>query len=241
MCISETLPLASEMRIWYNNALYPFAVQVVSAGFVSPVTWLANGTKEGFATASVKRTFNDEGKNNLRRPERGTVNAMTARKSTVGFARFACAACCILVAAAAVAMPTLPEIGFELILRQAVTNSPQSKVTSSEMKSFSVDEKDGRTSLVWRGHPLCGDGFTVTAELTPTPEKDGWDRRTPPSQSPRAPALSVRTTRADIISMPSTERFASPIFPRSTSAAIAMCSSAVRVRSASIRAWASRI
>jgi hypothetical protein len=71
-------------------------------------------------------------------------------------------------------MPTLPEIGFELTLRQAVTNSPQSKVTSSEMKSFRVDEKDGRTSLVWRGHPLCGDGFTVTAELTPTPEKDGW-------------------------------------------------------------------
>ena len=99
---------------------------------------------------------------------------MTAGKSTVGFARFACAACCILVAAAAAAMPTLPEIGFELTLRQAVTNSPQSKVTSSEMKSFRVDEKDGRTSLVWRGHPLCGDGFTVTAELTPTPEKDGW-------------------------------------------------------------------
>ena len=55
-----------------------------------------------------------------------------------------------LASAAAMAMPTLPEIGFELTLRQAVTNSPQSKVTSSEMKSFSVDEKDGRTSLVWR-------------------------------------------------------------------------------------------
>ena len=94
---------------------------------------------------------------------------MTAGKSTVGFARFASVACCIIVAAAAAAMPTLPEIGFELTLRQAVTNSPQSKVTSSEMKSFRVDEKDGRTSLVWRGHPLCGDGFTVTAELTPTP------------------------------------------------------------------------
>lgn len=79
-----------------------------------------------------------------------------------------------LASAAAMAMPTLPEIGFELTLRQAVTNSPQSKVASSEMKSFRVDEKDGRTSLVWRGHPLCGDGFTVTAELTPTPEKDGW-------------------------------------------------------------------
>ena len=79
-----------------------------------------------------------------------------------------------MLVAAAVAMPTLPEIGFELTLRQAVTNSPQSKVTSSEMKSFRVDEKDGRTSLVWRGHPLCGDGFTVTAELTPTPENDGW-------------------------------------------------------------------
>ena len=49
---------------------------------------------------------------------------------------------------AAVAMPTLPEIGFELTLRRAVTNCPPSKVTSSEMKSFSVDEKDGRTSLV---------------------------------------------------------------------------------------------
>ena len=56
-----------------------------------------------------------------------------------------------LAATSATAMPTLPGIGFELTLRQAVTNSPQSKVTSSEMKSFSVDEKDGRTSLVWRG------------------------------------------------------------------------------------------
>ena len=36
------------------------------------------------------------------------------------------------------------------------------------------EEKDGRTCIVWRGHPLCGDGFTVTAALTPTPEGDGW-------------------------------------------------------------------
>lgn len=57
-------------------------------------------------------------------------------------------------ATAAMAMPTLPEIGFKLTLRQAVTNRPESKVTSSEKNSFSVDEKDGRTSLVWRGHPL---------------------------------------------------------------------------------------
>ncbi len=71
--------------------------------------------------------------------------------------------------------PKLPEIGFEFILRQSVKNGVERKISSSEMKSFSIDESDGRTRLVWRGHRLCGDDFTVTAEFAPTPEKDGWE------------------------------------------------------------------
>ena len=39
------------------------------------------------------------------------------------------------------------------------TDQPQKVITSDEMKSF----REEADRLVWRGHPLLGDAFTVTA------------------------------------------------------------------------------
>ena len=39
------------------------------------------------------------------------------------------------------------------------TAQPQKTITSDEMKSF----REEADRLVWRGHPLLGDTFTVTA------------------------------------------------------------------------------
>ena len=76
--------------------------------------------------------------------------------------------------ATAVSGITCPEIGFELYMTTPATNAPERRVSSEQMMSFKTEERDGKTFLVWRGHPVCGEDFTVTAELTPTPEKDGW-------------------------------------------------------------------
>ena len=37
------------------------------------------------------------------------------------------------------------------------------------------DAGGGAVRIVWRGHPLCGAAFAVTAELAPAPDGDGWD------------------------------------------------------------------
>ena len=68
-----------------------------------------------------------------------------------------------------------PEIGFTLYMTTPDTNAPKHKVVAAQMKSRTVEERDGKTRIVWRGHPVCGEDFSVTAELTPTPEKDGWE------------------------------------------------------------------
>ena len=49
-------------------------------------------------------------------------------------------------------------------------DAPQTTITAAEMKRFS-EEAD---RLVWRGHPLLGDGFTVTATRTPCPAGTAW-------------------------------------------------------------------
>ena len=56
-----------------------------------------------------------------------------------------------------------PEIGFALYMTTPATNAPESKVVAEQMMTRTVDEKDGKTCIVWRGHPVCGDNFTVTA------------------------------------------------------------------------------
>ena len=66
------------------------------------------------------------------------------------------------------------KLDFTLYMTTPATNAPEKVVSSAQMKARTVMEKDGKTLVEWRGHPDCGDGFTVTAELTPTPEKDGW-------------------------------------------------------------------
>jgi len=41
-------------------------------------------------------------------------------------------------------------------------------VTPDSMKTATVEKNGAMTALVWKGHPLCGENFTVTAELTKT-------------------------------------------------------------------------
>ena len=49
-------------------------------------------------------------------------------------------------------------------------------VGDGEMASRTVEDAGGgAVRIVWRGHPLCGAAFAVTAELVPAPQGDGWD------------------------------------------------------------------
>ena len=91
------------------------------------------------------------------------------------FAVIGCAMLSFTVQAGTCSRLELPEIGFALHLTTAATNAPEAVVESVQMSSFAVSEKEGRKVLVWRGHPKCGADFTVTAELAPTPENDGWE------------------------------------------------------------------
>ena len=43
-------------------------------------------------------------------------------------------------------------------------------VSCDQMKSLSVATNGNVVSAVWKGHPLCGDGFTVTAKMTLRPD-----------------------------------------------------------------------
>ena len=63
---------------------------------------------------------------------------------------------------------TTPSVGAAPDRREAV-------VRDAETDSRTVEEiGGGALRIVWRGHPLCGAAFAATAELTPTPEGDGW-------------------------------------------------------------------
>ena len=97
----------------------------------------------------------------------------------------------------------IPDIGFALHMTTAATNTPDEVVRSGQMKSFAVTEKDGRTLLVWRGHPVCGEGFTVTAELSPTPEKDGWEYAL--RYAGNKSVLGVRFIEFPILTVPRTD------------------------------------
>jgi hypothetical protein len=72
------------------------------------------------------------------------------------------------------------------------------------MKSRTVEEKGGKTCIVWRGHPLCGDAFTVTAALTPTPEKDGWSYAF--RYSGNESGLGVRLIEFPVLTVPRTDK-----------------------------------
>ena len=43
-------------------------------------------------------------------------------------------------------------------------------VSCDQMKSLSVATNGNVVAAVWKGHPLCGDGFTVTAKMTLRPD-----------------------------------------------------------------------
>ena len=98
----------------------------------------------------------------------------------------------------------LPGIGFALYMTTPAPNAPEKVVSSPQMKSRTVEEKDGRTCIVWRGHPLCGGGFTVTAALTPTPEKDGWSYEF--SYAGNESGLGVRFIEFPVLDVPRTDK-----------------------------------
>ncbi|MBR1589016.1 MAG: hypothetical protein IJ658_11905, partial [Kiritimatiellae bacterium] len=98
------------------------------------------------------------------------------------------------------------KLGFTLYMTTPATNAAEKMVSSAQMKSRAVEEKDGRTCIVWRGHPLCGDGFTVTAALTPTPEGDGWSYAF--SYVGNESGLGVRLIEFPVLTVPRTDKTA---------------------------------
>ena len=101
---------------------------------------------------------------------------------------------------------TCPEIDFCLYMTTPATNAPERKVSSAQMKARTVTEREGKTLVEWRGHSECGDGFTVTAELTPTPEKDGWSYEF--RYSGNESGLGIRLIDFPMLTVPRTDKTA---------------------------------
>ena len=96
------------------------------------------------------------------------------------------------------------EIDFALYMTTPDTNVLERMVSSEQMRTRTVKEKDGKTCIVWRGHPLCGDNFTVTAALTPTSEKDGWSYEF--CYSGNESGLGVRLIEFPVLTVPRTDK-----------------------------------
>ncbi len=59
-------------------------------------------------------------------------------------------------------------VAFRIDLGKACFPTPVRKVLAREMNSFCASTNaEGDVSLVWKGHPLCGDDFTVVGSYTP--------------------------------------------------------------------------
>ena len=78
--------------------------------------------------------------------------------------------CFLIGCAALVTSVTAGDVSFSLKISKSLKDAPRT-VPAAEMKSFV--EEPGR--LVWRGHPLLGDGFTVTAARTKTDGGYDWN------------------------------------------------------------------
>lgn len=104
------------------------------------------------------------------------------------------------------AVSGLPEVGFAFRMSAATTNGEEKLVTSKEMKSFSVEGRNGKTLVVWRGHPACGDAFTVTAELVPMPEESGWAYAL--SYEGNESGLGIATIDFPVLTVPRTDKTA---------------------------------
>ena len=60
------------------------------------------------------------------------------------------------------------ELGFTLALGKPFQPSPVREISAAEMGSLSVaTNAAGLVTLRWKGHPICGEGFTVTATVAP--------------------------------------------------------------------------
>ena len=78
-------------------------------------------------------------------------------------------------------------ISFALELGHRADPEPGRTVTAAEMRTFAATTNaDGTVALKWTGHPLCGEGFSVSAELRPSDDglaysfryegnEGGWD------------------------------------------------------------------
>jgi len=73
----------------------------------------------------------------------------------------------------AYALEGVGKIAFRLDLGKACFPTPVRTVRARDMRDFTATkDAAGVVTLVWKGHPLCGDGFTVTGTCTPT--KDSY-------------------------------------------------------------------
>ncbi|MBR4651988.1 MAG: hypothetical protein IKO72_01385 [Kiritimatiellae bacterium] len=65
-------------------------------------------------------------------------------------------------------LPGGRKVAFRIDLGKSCFPTPVRTVLAREMRDFSAStDASGRVSLVWKGHPLCGDGFKVFGECDP--------------------------------------------------------------------------
>ena len=64
-------------------------------------------------------------------------------------------------------------VGFTLEMSADAKDKP-AKIDAAAMKGLSVATNGAEVVATWRGHPVCGDGFTVEAKLRPT-ENGGFE------------------------------------------------------------------
>jgi len=70
-------------------------------------------------------------------------------------------------------LPDGASVGFSLQLGKPDRPAPEKTVRASDMRTFSVSTNAaGAIGLAWRGHPDCGEDFTVRASLCP--EEGDW-------------------------------------------------------------------
>jgi len=124
----------------------------------------------------------------------------------------ACAASALLSAAATAAdvcrLGPL-EVGFDL--RLARPGARTQHVKPADMKSLDVSERDGVTTAVWKGHALCGEGFTVVATFSAA--DGGWTWRFRYGGND-CTTLDVEDVRFPEVTAPRTDRTAF-VVPRS--------------------------
>ncbi|MBO7683491.1 MAG: alpha-galactosidase [Kiritimatiellae bacterium] len=96
-------------------------------------------------------------------------------------------------------------VGFALEMGGAAKGAPV-RVDGARMKSLEVVTNGGEVVATWRGHPVCGDGFAVTARMKPL--DGGGFEYAAFSYSGNESPLSVRRISFPEVTVPRTDKTA---------------------------------